>query len=74
MTGIITQRNILDMQVCVPKSWDDDQVTSFANTENPCGTSNGWNIRKAGSEVLRGADERVQCSNDDQRVHIMLDA
>ena len=62
------------MQVCVPFQWSDEQVRSFAERENPCGTSHGWKIRREGDEALAGAKERVQCESISTNVHIMLDA
>lgn len=75
MDGIVTRRSALDMQVCVPADWTDDQVKTFADHENPCGTENGWQIRREGDEALAGAPERVHCAdNPANRVHITLDA
>lgn len=74
MEAEVTQRGILDMQVCVPKDWTDEQVKVFAGDENPCGTSGGWFIRKEGNEYLSGAPERVSCAERDGYVHIMLEA
>jgi len=70
----VTQRNPLDMQVCVPSYWNDEQVEEFAERENPCGTRAGWAVRKQGSRYLRGDSERVQCNDREGFVHIMLDA
>lgn len=64
----------LDCQVCVPREWTDEQVRSFAEREFPCGTENGWFIRRQGDPSLAGCDERVTCSQDMAMVHIMLDA
>ena len=64
----------MDMQVCVPFDWTDEQVKNFADTRNECGTENGWFIRKEGSEYLAGKPERVPCSGRQGCVHIMLDA
>lgn len=72
--GTILKSGLLDMQVCVPKSWTDKEVKEFADTENLCGTKNGWQIRKQGDKALAGADERVECSAEKHNVHIMLDA
>lgn len=74
MEAAVTQRNVLDMQVCVPKDWTDEQALQFANTHNLCGTVNGWSIRKEGSQSLRGAPERQPCHDREGFVHIMLDA
>jgi hypothetical protein len=62
------------MQVCVPRDWTDDQAREFADGANPCGTENGWQIRRSGVPALNGAPERVQCSANAGYVHIMLDA
>jgi hypothetical protein len=74
MTAEVTRRGALDMQVCVSNEWTDEQVKEFADRENPCGTENGWFIRKAGDKALNGYPERVACSNGGGKVHIMLDA
>ncbi len=70
----VTIERVLDMQVCVPKDWDDEQVISFAETEYPCGTSGGWMIRKEGNPTLLWCSERERCSDKSGYVHIMLDA
>ena len=70
----VTKHGLLDMQVCVPKEWDDQEVIKFAESMNPCGTKNGWEIRKQGSDLLAGCDERVPCQERDGMVHVMLDA
>lgn len=70
----VTRWGALDMQVCVPADWTDDQIVAFANAENICGTTNGWQIRRAGHRLLEGAPERVTCSDRSGNCHIMLDA
>ena len=70
----VTRCSALSMQVCVPADWDDEQVKLFAERENPCGTSNGWFIRKEGNKDLSGYPERNPCVERDGHVHIMLDA
>jgi len=70
----VTHRGLFDMQVCVPKEWDDYKVVEFAEKENPCGATNGWFIRKEGHDLLGGSPERVQCAQEVSNVHIMLDA
>lgn len=65
---------ILDAQVCVPKEWSDDDVKDFADRAYPCGTSNGWTIRKEGDKFLAGDPERMKCVQRPDFVHIMLDA
>ena len=74
MSAEITRRGVLDMQVCVPTDWTDQQVIAFAEEKNTAGTSNGWFIRKEGDELLAGMPERVPCEDRDGHVHIMVDA
>lgn len=73
MSAEVTRRGFLDMQVCVPKDWTDEQVKEFADKENEAGTSNGWFVRRQGSERLSGCDERVTCTKHTENVHIMLE-
>ncbi len=70
----VTKTGPLDMQVCVPADWTDEQVKEFADTENLCGAQNGWQIRRQGDKALAGADERVKCEGREGFVHVMLDA
>lgn len=70
----ITRRGVFDCQVCVPKDWTDEQVKAFADSNNWCGTENGWFIRRAGDRALSGSPERQPCLVRDGHVHIMLDA
>ncbi len=74
MRAVVTKRNVLDMQVCVPEYWIDEQAVLFANTENPCGTEDGWMIRRDGDEALAGDPERQPCQQRSGHVHIILDA
>lgn len=74
MSATVTRRGALDMQVCVPVDWTDEQVVAFAESEYPCGTENGWFIRRAGDDALAGQPERIDCSQEAAHVHIMLDA
>ena len=74
---VVVKTGGLDMQVCVPQDWTDEQVVEFTNAQNPCGTELGWVIRREGSELLAGAPERVACElfgEINTNVHIMLDA
>lgn len=74
MEAEVTRRGLLDMQVCVPKEWGDNKIIDFAEHENQCGTSNGWSIRREGSEYLSGSPERAQCEERSDFIHVMLDA
>ena len=70
----VVRSSFLSLQVCVPKTWTDQQATEFAEKDTPCGTQNGWQMRKQGDPNLAGCDERVQCTQHADNVHIMLDA
>ncbi len=74
MTAEVTKIGALDMQVCVPEDWSDAKVLGFADRENPCGTENGWFIRREGDDGLAGDPERRLCTERANHVHIMLDA
>lgn len=65
---------LLDMQLCVPKHYTDEQVVECAERLNPSGTQNGWQIRKMGDVLLGGDPERKECCDREGFVHIMLDA
>lgn len=70
----VTKHGFFDMQVCVPKEWENDKVKVFADEENVCGTENGWSIREEGDEMLGGDPERQACASRHGYIHIMLDA
>ena len=72
--AVITKTGLLDLQVCVPTEWTDEQAINFAEGQNPCGTTAGWGIRHEGHRLLDGAHERVACAKREGFVHIMLDA
>ena len=74
MEAEVTRMGALDMQVCVPATWNDEQVKVFADNKNPCGTIKGWRIRREGDKALSGMPERNPCTDRDGFVHIMLDA
>lgn len=65
---------LLDVQVCVPKDWTEEQVRTLAEQEVRSGTANGWQIRREGDPWLAGDPERARCEADPDWVHIMLDA
>jgi hypothetical protein len=71
---VVTRAGALDMQICVPASFSDAEAIGFAEKEYPCGTTNGWQIRKQGSEMLVGMPERNPCSTRKDFVHITLEA
>jgi hypothetical protein len=74
MSAEVTRCGLLDMQVCVPTDWPDEQIKTFADTENPCGTTHGWSIRREGDAMLGGMPERNPCNSHDGFIHVILDA
>ncbi len=65
MEATITQMAALNVQVCVPVEWTDEQAIAFAEKEYPCGTTNGW---------CPGKFDRVNCAERTGMVHVVLDA
>ena len=74
MTATVIRHHLLNCQVCVPADWTDSQIVELAENSYPCGTSMGWQIRRAGDKLLAGAPERVGCESLPAHVHVMLDA
>lgn len=70
MGAEITRLNVLDMQVCVPKDYTDEQVENFARIMTATAR---WSIRREGDKALAGDPERVPCEQRNGHVHIMLD-
>lgn len=73
MSAVVTRIGALDMQVCVPADWSDQQVISFAESQYPCGTMVGWQIR-TDEKLLAGAPSRNPCASLGDHVHVTLDA
>lgn len=69
----VTRTGALDMQVCIPSDWSDEEVKAFADRANPCGTTGGWFVRKD-EKLLAGAPYRNLCSQRTGFVHVSLDA
>ena len=74
MKAEVTKTGAIDMQVCVPTDWTDEQAKAFADAQNPSGVTHGWCIRRHGDRLLNGDAERVACADRSGFVHIMLDA
>ena len=73
MSAEVTMFGAIDMQVCVPEDWSDEQVIEFAERENPCGTVLGWIIRREGDPALNKDPERQPCKARADHVPVMLD-
>lgn len=70
----ILRASLLDMQVCVPIEWTDEEIEEFAETENPSGTTNDWFVVKEGNKRLGGDPERSPCAKHSGFVHVRLEA
>jgi hypothetical protein len=70
--GQIIRRGPLDLQLCVPTEWTDEEVREYANHAELCGTANGWQIVREGDKYLNGDPERVRCENLISHVHIRV--
>lgn len=66
----VTRRGLLDVQVCVPKDWTDEQVLEFVKQQMG---NTMWSIRKEGSKRLGGDPERNPCDDRPDFVHIVAD-
>lgn len=69
--GEVIRRGILDMQVCVPTGWSDEQIVEFATAAH-AELGDGWKIRDE-PELLAGCPVRNPCSQRCGNVHITLD-
>lgn len=69
----VARIGVLNMQVCVPDDWTDEQILEFAESRNPAGGHMQWEIRQQGSKFLIGADARVACQDKTNFVHVTLD-
>lgn len=65
----IVRYSLLNLQVCVPEDYTDEQVEEFANKNMPTGIPSPWKITQAsnGDPVRNPCRERNGC------VHILLD-
>jgi hypothetical protein len=75
----VMKMTLLNLSVCVPAEWTDEQVERFANADCPAGTQHGWGIQKAAeySQDLpeEQRKERVSCGGPNPRegyVHVVL--
>lgn len=74
MIAEIIYHGWLDIQVCVPEDWTDDQVLKFAAKENIDSAGNDWVIRREGDMALADDPERAPCEDKGGYSHLMLDA
>ena len=62
----------LAIQACVPDNYTDDQIISFIDKEEPCGTGYGWFICKEGHMNLGGAKQKIPCEDRAGFVHVVV--
>jgi hypothetical protein len=76
----VVQTGPLHMVVCVPQEYTDNQVEIYANYISPCGTTEGWKIRRSKGamvnldKVQSDYFERVECGEKPRFVHVLLEA
>lgn len=68
----VVRQGCLNVQVCVPEEWTDEQAELLANGEYPAGTTCGWRVRKDPKRLV-GDPERNPCPRKKGYVHIMMD-
>lgn len=71
---VIVTRPILGitgMQVCCVKDATDEEILKVCNTQNPSGTTGGWQVvvRDENSKYAAGP---VVCDDDKDRLHIVI--
>jgi hypothetical protein len=72
MTGNVPEVvrfSLLNIQVCVPADYTDEQVEEFANRNHPTGIDSPWKI----TEQLGDDPTRNPCSEREGMVHIVLE-
>jgi hypothetical protein len=68
----VPRRGLLDLQVCVPVEYTDEQIEQFANAAEPTGIESSWHMRSADDPAQAGAPIRVPCTKHPENVHVML--
>jgi hypothetical protein len=63
---------LLNAVACAPRSATTEDVIAAANHQCPSGTSGGWQISDI-KKLADGAKLPVQCLEDKDRVHWLLD-
>lgn len=46
MAAEVIRAGLLEIQVCVPKTFTDEQVEEFTNEDNPTGLESRWRIQR----------------------------
>ena len=68
----VIRNGLLNMQLCVPNEWDDNQIITFAQWQNPAGTTTGWCVTPEGHETLAGSPARVTCAQRKRFIHVLV--
>ena len=68
----LVRMSLINLQVCVPKEFTDEQAEEAANQLHPTGISSKWTMREAEDPTQMGAPLRVQCQQHPENVHIMM--
>lgn len=72
MKPSVIQQRFLNIQICVPKDWTDEQAEEFANEEISTGITSKWEMVHDNDDMLNGDPERAQCDDDPEYIHIVL--
>jgi hypothetical protein len=66
--GYVLAKSFFHLVVCVPKSWSDERIESFAGAAD---TSWDWRITDPDNDVFPG-EVRAECPDDTNRIHVVL--
>jgi hypothetical protein len=67
--AVITRTGIFDCQVCVPKTYTDEQVLDLVERQYEM----RGGVRREGDKMLGGDPERAQCTKYPENCHIVVD-
>lgn len=71
MAAEVIRAGLLEIQVCVPKTFTDEQVEEFTNEDNPTGLESRWRIQRE-VEDNPTYQIRCQCSQKEDHCHLVL--
>lgn len=68
----VLKNKIFYIQLCVHKSWTDQQVLDYAEEHAPCGIETGWIIHRSGVCKDNLPIDTVPCDIKPEFVHVLL--
>jgi len=66
----LTRGGIFSQQICIPKDLDPQRAADLVELNSPCGTSLGWHWKD--EAIPNGDPAKVQCKDDENKIHIVL--